>query len=472
MKFSELEALMHDKEIFTLAEIARNLNSSPQAVSNWKARDQVPNHIIAQVKSSQLTSSKSRSPQIFSSQQKFNEDSISLSDILLSMAQQLKIILLVPFITIFISFTYVKFIQEPLYVSTVKVLLPQSRAGGLGGLSGLASQFGVNVPSGVQADLSSPSLFPELLKSRKFAEKILEKKFYTEKYSKELTLLEILTSGVGQPDYGKDTLITKVMGTLNEIIKFDQELSFSIIRVTTFEPVFAKELAEVVLAELEALNRYFKSQSVNEKTFFIEQRIQSVREELKLSEKYLKEFKEQNRQLFSPSLQLEQDRLSRDVDVQKGIYLTLKQQLELAKIEEVQEASIVQVLDEPQAPLSPSNKKIKNSILLSAVLGLGIGIILGFIRSYLDNSNISERKKLFRVKNFIRKKGKDFIFDKRITGTISLLLILGLPYYLGYKSKVPVYFGMYSSKIMLLNIAYVISLIIVSFLFIKEIRKK
>ena len=177
MKFSELEALMHDKEIFTLAEIARNLNSSPQAVSNWKARDQVPNHIIAQVKSSQLTSSKSQSHQIFSSQQKFNEDSISLSDILLSMAQQLKIILLVPFITIFISFTYVKFIQEPLYVSTVKVLLPQSRAGGLGGLSGLASQFGVNVPSGVQADLSSPSLFPELLKSRKFAEKILEKKF-------------------------------------------------------------------------------------------------------------------------------------------------------------------------------------------------------------------------------------------------------------------------------------------------------
>jgi uncharacterized protein involved in exopolysaccharide biosynthesis len=472
MKFYELEAIMHSQDVFTLAEIARNLNSSPQAVSNWKARDQVPNHIIAQVKSSQLSSTTSKSRQNFFSEQNFDENSISLSDILLSMAQQLKIIVLVPFITIFISFTYVKFIQEPLYVSTVKVLLPQSRAGGLGGLSGLASQFGVNVPSGVQADLSSPSLFPELLKSRKFAEKILEKKFYTEKYNKELPLLAILTSGLSQPDYGKDTLITKVMGTLNEVIKFDQELSFSIIKVTTFEPVFAKELAEVVLTELEALNRYFKSQSVNEKTSFIQQRIESVREELRLSEKYFKEFKEQNRQLFSPALQLEQDRLSRDVDVQKGIYLTLKQQLELAKIEEVQETSIVQVLDEPQAPLNPSNKKIKNAILLSAVLGLGIGIILGFIRSYLDNSNISERKKLFRVKNFIKKKSKDFIFDKRITGIISLLLIFGLPYYLSYKSKVPVYFGMYSSKIMLLNIFYVISLIITSFLFIKETRKK
>ena len=58
-------------------------------------------------------------------------------------------------------------------------------------------------------------------------------------------------------------------------------------------------------------------------------------------------------------MQLEQERLDRDVEIQKGVYLTLKQQLELAKIEEVQETSVVQILDRPQIALGPSNKKLK-----------------------------------------------------------------------------------------------------------------
>ena len=54
-----------------------------------------------------------------------------------------------------------------------------------------------------------------------------------------------------------------------------------------------------------------KTKSVNEKVNFIEYRITSVDNDLKLSEKQLKIFNEQNRQLTSPSLQLEQDRISR-----------------------------------------------------------------------------------------------------------------------------------------------------------------
>ena len=88
-------------------------------------------------------------------------------------------------------------------------------------------------------------------------------------------------------------------------------------------------------------------------------RIKSVNIDLKNSEQALKAFKEQNRLTSSPSLQLEQDRLSREVQVQKDIYITLKQQLELAKIEEVQETSIVQILDYPTQPLSPALEKLK-----------------------------------------------------------------------------------------------------------------
>jgi uncharacterized protein involved in exopolysaccharide biosynthesis len=470
MNFSKLESLMYSRGVTSLAEIARALSTTPQAVSNWKARDQVPHHIVANL--NKISQSPADSPQ--SSAQPPNpqftthyspltmeEDTISLSDILLTMAEQLKVIVLTTFISVFLTFTYVQFIQQPKYVSWVTVLLPSTGGGNLGGLAGLASQIGVNVPTGASADLSSPSLFPELLRSHTFAEKILNKKFYTKEFRKELSLLAILTHGDDPPEVGKDTLVAQALAYLGNIIEFNQDkmTKLGTITVTVSEPVFAKELAEVTLAELEDLNRFFKSQTVNEKTSFIASRIASVGNELKSSETSLKEFNERNRQISSPALQLEQERLARDVEIQTAIYLTLKQQLELAKIEEVQEASIVQVLDNPQVPLSPSNKNLIRSVLLAGILGIGLGIMLGFVRSYLDNSDMEERKKLRRIKHFINKKTKDIILDRRVSGIVSLLLIIGLPFYLGYESKNPVFFSMYSAKLMLVNTVYVFVLL-------------
>jgi len=473
MNFSELEQLMSSRGVTSLAEIARTLNTTPQAVSNWKARNQVPHHIVATLNNIIPPTNRPQSSaqsSIYSSPSIFEEDTISLSDILLTMAEQLKVIILTAFIFVFLTFTYVQFIQTPKYVSWATVLLPSNSGGGggnLGGLAGLASQFGVNIPSGVQADLSSPSLFPELLRSRTFAEKILDKKFYAKEFGKKLSLLAILTHGDESPIVGRDTLVTSALGSLRGMLEFTQDPSgsFSIIRVTASDPLFAKQLAEVTLAELEDLNRFYKSQTVSEKTTFIGSRIASVENDLQSSETRLKEFNERNRQISSPALQLEQGRLARDVEIQKGIYLTLKQQFELAKIEEVQEASIVQVLDKPQIALGPSNKNLKLSVLFATVLGLGLGIILGFVRSYLDNNDMEERKKLRRIKHFIKKKTKDIILDHRVSGIVSLLFLVGLPFYLGYESKNPVFFGKYSAKLMLINTIYILMFFSFSILF-------
>ena len=49
MKFSELEQKMSQVGINSLAEISRHLDTTPQAVSNWKSRNQVPYHVVAKV---------------------------------------------------------------------------------------------------------------------------------------------------------------------------------------------------------------------------------------------------------------------------------------------------------------------------------------------------------------------------------------------------------------------------------------
>ena len=62
--------------------------------------------------------------------------------------------------------------------------------------------------------------------------------------------------------------------------------------------------------------------------------------------------------------------------------------------------------------------------------------------------------------------------DRRIAGIISVVLILGLPYYFGTYSDNPVFFGMYSTKLMITNTLYILVLLFSISLFIYLTRKK
>jgi len=104
--------------------------------------------------------------------------------------------------------------------------------------------------------------------------------------------------------------------------------------------------------------------------------------------------------------------------------------------------------------------------MLAGLLGLGLGVMIGFVRTYVHNSDKDERKKLRRVKHFFKKKTKDIILDRRVSGIISLLLLGGLPFYLGYESKNPVFFGMYSAKLMFVNTVYILVFLSSSIIFI------
>lgn len=456
MKFTDFEKIMINKGVVSLAEIARKLNTTPQAVSNWKARDQVPHHIAVKIKDDQSAISFMQNPAQLALLQ---QEKISFSHILIIIAEQLKLIAIVAFISVFVTFTYVKFIKQPLYVSRATVLLPDDSGMNLGGLAGLASQFGVQVPSASQADLSSPMLFPDLIKSRTFAEQLLDKKFYSEKFGSKRTLLDILTlRNASSKNASRNVKIVSARGKLGKIVKFNKNLTspFSVITVTTTDPTFSKILADSVLFELESLNRFYKTKSVNEKVKFIENRITSVDDDLKLSEKQLKIFNEQNRQLTSPSLQLEQDRLSRGLDIQKGIYLTLKQQLELAKIEQIKQTSVMQVLDYPQVAIDSSNINTRVSVFISIIVGLAIGITLGFFRNYLDNDDLGERKRIRKIKSLFNAKVKDLFNDYRVSGIISFFFLIGMPVFLSNKSPQPDYFGLYSSRIMIINSIYLL----------------
>ena len=482
MDFSDLEKIIKSRGLNTLAEFARELNTTPQAVSNWKSRNQVPHHIVVKLreqeikydlrhgKDSFLNFSKFKDSNFLNSQ--FFDKSFTIPDIFLVLAKQLKIILIATFVSVFLTFNYLQFILPLKYMSVATILLPENKNSNMDGLMSLASRFGMSIPSTNRADLSSPSLFPELLKSRVFAEKILEKRFFTNKYNEELTLLEILSSGTlsSQP---KETIISDCISEFNKLVEFniDSKTSISTLKVSAFEPAFAKNLAESILIELENLNKSYKNKNVTEKIVFINERINSVEKDLKLYEEKLKIFNEQNRQISSPSLTLEQQRLESNVEVQRSIFLTLKQQLELSKIEEIQEASVIQIIDKPQEPTGPYNRNIKIGVLTSLFFGITIGIMLGFYRNYLSNLDFVEKKKVKKIRYFFRTKINEIFYDKRVTGIVSLLMLMGFPFYIGYESKVPIYFDRYSSKLMLIIVIYSSIMFLSTILFLVQFFK-
>ena len=127
MKFEDFEKLMSQKGINSLAEIARLLETTPQAVSNWKSRNQVPNHIVIKVSQFNLVNSNFKNngnkedffkyfnPSFFQNKELLAEDnSLNLSDLLLILARQFKIIALSTFLAIFLTFSFVQFVQKPL----------------------------------------------------------------------------------------------------------------------------------------------------------------------------------------------------------------------------------------------------------------------------------------------------------------------------------------------------------------------
>ena len=143
---------------------------------------------------------------------------------------------------------------------------------------------------------------------------------------------------------------------------------------------------------------------------FIEERLLATESELEKAEEALKLFRERNRSIFeSPQLQLEQERLGRDVAVLIGIFTTLKQQLETAKIEEIKESDYVVILDTPDTPLYPDKPQKKLMVILAGILGIGSGMILAFIKEFVRNRDEEEREKLSEVKSLIIKNISDFL---------------------------------------------------------------
>ena len=411
MKFIELKNILNETlGVEHLADIARELGVTPQAVSNWKSRDNVPYKYVKIVRNKlknfdkDLDLNNTRHNTIKLNQNDninmdtFREETISLSSILLVFARQLKLIIFVPIITCLFTIFYVTFVSQPVYVSTAKIM-SSSGGGGSSQMQGIASQFGLNLPT---ASKEPEWIYPDIIKSRTLAKKMLSRKFTTNRFGVEKPLLEILVFKNGSSSTITDTLISEGADAVIRMIDIQQNGSSYKLTVSASEPLFARDFVIALIEELDNYQRDYNKSIKSETRKFIEERILQTKMELMLAEEKLKNFRDRNRRIQnSPNLLLEEQRLSRDASVLTGVYTTLKQQLETTKIEEVKDSDYVVVLDPPEAPLSRSKPRKKIMVILSGVFGLGVGLFLGLLREFFEKSNKDDKENFNKAKSII-----------------------------------------------------------------------
>jgi len=287
--------------------------------------------------------------------------------------KRFKLLIGVTLSTTTLAALYVFLLAQPVYIATAK-LIPTGDDNSISNIQGLASQFGFALPMQSGSSISFADIYPEIVKSRKLTRILLDRKFNTRKYGQNQTLLAILERQKRLEKYGSDERFKRASKILQDNINVSKARLTSIItlEVGAFEPDLSAALATVIISESDKLQRQFKTHQVAEKRSFIEGRIKDGKAELEAAQEDLKKFRERNRQVqYSPALMLEEERLATETEAKKGIFITLKEQYELAKIEEVEEGATVQVLDEPIAPYKKSSPKVFLSLFLALFIGLG-----------------------------------------------------------------------------------------------------
>lgn len=342
----------------------------------------------------------------------YEEETISLTDIILILAKRLKIIILTPAILCLITLIYVLFFTAPSYESTAKIM-SSSSGGSNSQTTELAARFGISLGGSSQSYWS----YSDIIYSRTLAKAMLKRKFDTDEYGPQKTLLQILTYGNEEsPLVVSDTLIQAGIEGVSGMIDFQEESdgSFYKLTITAPEPIFAKDFALALIEELDSHLRTNHNKKTKETKQFVSQRIAETEAELKTAEEKLKDFKDTNRNIgSSPALQLTQQRLGREVSVLTGVFTTLKQQMEKIKIDEVRESDFVVVFEQPEVPLKPSKPNKKLMVILSAVLGLGLGIVIVFVLNFTENILGEEKEKYKNVKIIFLKNMFDLFLIKR-----------------------------------------------------------
>ena len=319
-----------------------------------------------------------------------NTDYQDIKYILLTIKNNFKTCLKIIFTILFFSILY-SLISEEYYKSEISLYAAGELSDDNDFVSNLVSQsMGIG-------DLNSPSYYiPDIVSSRSLKESIVLNQWVIN--NNKINLIEFweinsigfLDRFFNKKDEKLDQIyLNNAVEMLDDLIVIS-ESSSGLITVSVYNQNsdlasdIANYISEYVVRFVTDEQRKFASQNRT----FIESQLTLSKNDLSNSEEKLTKFRKAHPiSLDNPDLQLQRARLFRDIEVNQEVYITLRKQYEISKIEESKVRLLVNVLDEAIPSINPDHPKI----VLISILGIFIGLIISIF--YLFSLEIINKRK-------------------------------------------------------------------------------
>ncbi len=278
------------------------------------------------------------------------------------------------------------YLWPPVYTARVTIL-PQQEDRELDVLSQFAGLAGL----GLGGATTYEELYPRIIRSDRVLDPVISRTWPSRRSGQGASLFAVFGLEQGHDDTLderrsaeelKEILRTKVIRFSRDRSTGFMELQVSVPR----EPELAAALANDLVERLEAYNRAFHRSRAVEQREFISGRLREVKGDLERAEDAMTAFVSTNRAYASsPELMQRHNDLQREVDAQTSIWIELRRQLELTKIDEHKELESVNVLDHAAVPLRSSSPRRLIVASIAGMLGLMLaaGIVLGQLAGWL-----------------------------------------------------------------------------------------
>lgn len=297
--------------------------------------------------------------------------------------------------------------QERLYIASGR-LVPISASQG-SGVSGIAAQFGLRMPSGAAA--SSPQFLGDLLHSRVVLDSVARDHYPIlgrEGETQTITLYELLTDGSHLTDEQRNAVLRTLRSRI--MVSVDRETGVVAFEVLAQSPDWAEAIGSRLLAVVNNFNIEMKQKQAEAEQRFVRERLSEARERLLSAERELQSFLVENRAFASsPELSFQHDRLAREVSTRQSIYLSLAQALEESRIDAVRNTPVITVLEHPEGSARPHPRGTLQRALIAAFLSGLAGIALAFGLEFNARLHVDEQRR-FQELNRVREEALSDVY--------------------------------------------------------------
>jgi uncharacterized protein involved in exopolysaccharide biosynthesis len=299
------------------------------------------------------------------------------------------------------------------YTSTVKMTPEDSKSSITGDMSNLAAMAGINI--GMENSIGlSHALYPDIIQSVPFIIRLTEIPIYTHNLGSKGTLYDYLNEHIKKPwwsyifefplkiahigehakhqerialnPYNLSIEQEKILTILKNRIDLSTNKKTGLITVgvTLQDPKIAAIVADSLVLNLEKFIIEYRTNKARKDLNFAIKVFNDSKQRYYTAQKYYAGYIDENKNIILESVRIEQEKLKNEQTLAYGIYNSLAQQLEKAKMKVQEQTPCVTIIEPARVPVEKSN----TSRLLLMFGFSSLGVLIGLIKVIYSSRHI------------------------------------------------------------------------------------